>query len=139
MSDKVSKEIRSKNMAAIHNKGTKLEEMVSKKLWTLGFRFRKNVSGLLGKPDIVIKKYKIVIFIDSCFWHGCTIHAKIPTTNESFWRDKINKNRMRDMEVTDYYQRNGWNILRVWEHEIYKDFDITMEKIKTFIWHAKRL
>lgn len=71
MVDNVSKEARSQNMRAIRSRGTQLEVLVLKELWKKGIRFRKNVKKLFGSPDIAIQKYKIVIFIDSCFWHGC--------------------------------------------------------------------
>ncbi len=133
MVDKISKEVRRRNMQAIKGTHTKLENCVIKELWNKGIRFRRNVKDLVGKPDIAIKKYKIVIFIDSCFWHGCKIHYRIPLTNIDFWTQKINKNIERDLKVNNYYENNGWHVLRVWEHEIEKTFDESIVKIIEFI------
>ncbi|MDQ1147032.1 DNA mismatch endonuclease (patch repair protein) [Bacillus sp. SORGH_AS 510] len=116
--DKLTNEQRTRNMKAVKSKGTKLEEMVNKELWTRGIRYRKNNKNLLGKPDISIQKYKVVIFIDSCYWHGCEQHGSIPATNREFWVNKIKRNKERDNEVTEYYQNKGWNLLRIWEHDL---------------------
>ena len=71
-------------MGQVKGKDTKLEQAVSKALWKKGYRYRKNVLTLFGKPDIAIKKYNVVIFIDSCFWHGCTTHFKLPSKNQDY-------------------------------------------------------
>ncbi|RNA70029.1 very short patch repair endonuclease [Alteribacter keqinensis] len=132
MADTLTKDQRRKNMKAIKSQ-SKLENAVSKELWNKGIRFRKNSRGLFGKPDISIKKYKIVIFIDSCFWHCCPVHGNMPKSNKDFWEEKLKRNVERDKEVTTYYKDRGWNILRVWEHEIKNDFDDTMNRIYQFI------
>jgi len=124
---------RSRNMRAIKGQKTKLEESVAKALWKRGFRFRKNVKTLYGKPDLAIKKYKLVIFIDSCFWHGCPEHGKLPKNNREFWRRKLERNKERDAEVTDYYRAKGWQIKRVWEHRIKEDFEGTINELEEFI------
>jgi len=133
MSDNVSKEIRSKTMKAIKSSDTKLEKVVFKELWKKGIRFRKNVKDLFGNPDIAIKKYKIVIFIDSCFWHGCKKHCRIPCSSQEYWCSKIERNKRRDKEVNKYYKVNDWKILRIWEHSINSDFQGTIFKILEFI------
>ncbi|WP_339192788.1 very short patch repair endonuclease [Paenibacillus sp. FSL W8-1287] len=133
MVDKLSPSDRSKNMSKIKGSHTKLEDMVTKELWARGFRFRKNVRKLEGKPDIAIKKYKIVIFIDSCFWHFCDIHGHIPKSKIDFWTTKLERNKQRDVEVTSHYLSKNWNILRVWEHELKNDFENTILKISDFI------
>ncbi|MCM3799363.1 very short patch repair endonuclease [Caldifermentibacillus hisashii] len=135
--DKLTKEQRSKNMKAVKSKNTKLEERVTTELWKKGFRYRKNNKKLFGKPDISIEKYKIVIFIDSCFWHGCRIHGSIPETNREFWINKINNNIKRDIQVTEYYKDRGWNILRIWEHDIKCDNDKVIKNIEDFILKVK--
>jgi DNA mismatch endonuclease, patch repair protein len=134
--DKFTHEQRSSNMKAVKSKGTKLEERVNKELWKRGIRYRKNNKNLLGKPDISIQKYKIVIFIDSCYWHGCEQHGAIPATNREFWVNKLNRNKERDKEVTVYYQKKGWNLLRIWEHDLKQDFEGTIDSIETFIRNA---
>jgi DNA mismatch endonuclease, patch repair protein len=132
MSDKISKEQRSKNMQAIRSQ-SKLENMVSRELWRRGFRFRKNDKKLFGKPDIAIKKYKIVIFIDSCFWHACELHGNIPKTNQEYWIKKFERNKTRDLKVNQYYINLNWNYKRIWEHELREDFNKVIDEIATFI------
>lgn len=133
MTDNLSPEIRRKAMQAIQSKGTGLENKISKALWHMGLRFRRNAADLRGKPDISIKKRKVVVFIDSCFWHGCELHYRIPGTNQEYWINKINRNKQRDLETTQYYQDIGWSILRVWEHEIKKDPQGVVKQIYDFL------
>lgn len=129
MVDNLSKEARSENMRAIRSKGTSLEAKVSKELWRIGYRFRRNVKGMYGKPDFAIKKYKLVVFIDSCFWHGCPIHYRIPKSNEEYWRSKIERNKQHDSLVTCYYEESGWTVIRIWEHQIKDDFNGVIARI----------
>lgn len=139
MTDNLSPEDRIKNMKAIRSTGTKLEDKVCNELWKRGYRFRRNVSGLFGKPDISIKKYKVVIFIDSCFWHGCGIHGNTPKSNEEYWVRKLKRNKERDHEVTSYYKILGWSILRFWEHQLKKDsFEESINQLCLFIDQAKK-
>jgi DNA mismatch endonuclease (patch repair protein) len=137
MTDMLTKEQRSNNMKAIRSKGSSLENKVTKELWRHGIRFRKNVSKLMGKPDIAIQKYKIVIFIDSCFWHSCPIHGNKPSSNVDYWEKKLKRNIDRDNEVNGYYEGLGWRILRIWEHEIKSDFEDVMENIIKLIQNSK--
>lgn len=130
MADMMTPEQRRKNMQAIRSI-SKLESIVSKELWNKGYRFRRNTKDLFGKPDISIKKYKIVIFIDSCFWHQCPIHGNMPKTNVEYWKPKLERNVERDKEVDEYYKQKGWNIKRIWEHEVKKDLEkVVMEVAK---------
>jgi DNA mismatch endonuclease (patch repair protein) len=137
MADKMSKETRSKIMKSIRSQ-TQLENTVSKELWRRGLRFRKNVKSLLGTPDIAIKKYKVVIFIDSCFWHYCPRHGHFPKSNEDYWAQKIYRNSKRDYFVTSTYTTHGWHILRIWEHQIKDDFDKCIHYILQFVKLAKQ-
>ena len=116
---------------------SKLEENVSKALWHRGLRIRRNVRSLYGVPDFSLKKYKMVIFIDSCFWHACPVHGNRPKKNFEFWDKKLKRNIERDKEVTNYYTDNNWNILRVWEHDLKKDFEGTVDEIAFFIKKSK--
>jgi len=136
MTDNLTKEQRRKNMQAIKSQ-SKLEDKITREIWKKGIRFRRNVKSLPGKPDIAIKKYKIVIFIDSCFWHKCPIHGNMPKTNNDFWRKKLNRNCDRDKEITRYYIENNWNILRLWEHSFKSDFNKTINIIISFINSSK--
>lgn len=137
MTDKITKEQRSKVMKSIRAQ-SKLENQVSKALWSKGMRFRKNVRSLYGTPDISIKKYKLVIFIDSCFWHSCPIHGSIPKSNQEYWQLKIQRNILHDREVTSYYKKNGWYIIRVWEHDIRDNFDQIINDILHSVDEAKK-
>lgn len=128
MTDRITKEQRSQVMKSIKGQSL-LENEVSKALWHKGVRFRKNVRSLFGNPDISIKKYKIVIFIDSCFWHACPIHGNTPKSNTDFWKDKLKRNKERDLEVSAYYNDKGWSVIRIWEHELKDDFDGVIEKL----------
>ena len=118
MTDIVSKKKRSEIMSKIKSKDTKIEVEFRKAIWQAGFRYRKNPKGYFGKPDLVLKKYKTVIFIDSCFWHGCKKHCRIPATRKNYWIPKIERNKQRDKEVNRHYKKIGWKIIRVWEHNI---------------------
>lgn len=132
MTDRITKEQRSQVMKSIKGQSL-LENEVSKALWHKGVRFRKNVRSLFGNPDISIKKYKIVIFIDSCFWHACPIHGNTPKSNTDFWKDKLKRNKERDLEVSAYYNDKGWSVIRIWEHELKEDFDGVIERIYQII------
>lgn len=132
----MSKEQRSKTMGAIKAK-SKLENQFASALWKKGLRFRRNVRSLRGTPDLAIQKYKIVIFVDSCFWHACPVHFKRPKSNQEFWDKKFARNIERDLEVTAYYEEIDWNIKRVWEHEIRNDLDSAVENTIEFVNEAK--
>jgi DNA mismatch endonuclease (patch repair protein) len=136
MTDTVSKEQRRKNMQAIKSR-SKLEDKVTKELWHSGIRFRKNVKKLYGNPDIAIQKYKIVIFIDSCFWHACPLHGNKPKSNQEYWNKKLSRNKKRDNEVNEYYRKNGWHIKRVWEHEIKKSLEEVINNLIDFVESSK--
>lgn len=133
MADNLSPEVRRKNMRSIRSKNTKLEQLVCSELWRRGLRFRRNVTDLTGCPDIAIKKHKIVIFLDSCFWHLCSRHCKLPLTNREYWTQKLEKNRLRDSQVNEYYESKGWHLLRIWEHELKDDFVNSINMIEEFI------
>ncbi|MGN7232833.1 very short patch repair endonuclease [Priestia megaterium] len=138
MTDNMSKEQRRKNMQAIRSQ-SKLENRVSRELWNRGIRFRKNDKSLFGKPDISIKKYKVVIFIDSCFWHACELHGNRPKSNQEYWDKKLSRNKQRDAEIIEFYNQKGWYLKRVWEHEIKENLKLTVDNLVLFIEQAKRL
>ena len=137
MTDVMTEEQRRKNMQAIRSV-SKLEGIVSKELWKRGLRFRRNTKNLFGRPDFSIKKYKVVIFIDSCFWHCCPLHGNMPKTNPEFWEKKLERNKERDEEVNQYYVEKEWRIKRIWEHEIKNDLDGVIDDIVGFIEEAKK-
>ena len=120
MSDVHSPDVRSYNMSRIHGKDTKPEELVRKYLFSKGFRYRKNDSRLPGKPDIVLPKYKTVIFVNGCFWHvheGCKGFFW-PKNNAEFWKEKLGKNVIRDQHNYSLLEQQGWCVLIVWECEL---------------------
>ena len=120
MADTLTPEKRSQNMAAIRSSDTKPEEIVRKYLFAHGLRYRKNVKNLPGKPDVVLAKYKTVVFINGCFWHqhtGCK-RANIPKTHIDYWIPKLNKNIERDKCNYELLKSQGWNVLVVWECSI---------------------
>ena len=105
-------------MSRIKSRDSKIEILLRKELWKRGFRYRKNSGKYFGKPDIVLKRHKTVIFVDSCFWHGCKKHCRIPTARKNYWVEKISRNAERDREIVKHYKKDGWKIFRVWEHEM---------------------
>ncbi len=118
-----SKEVRSYNMSRIRSTNTKPEEIVRKYLFSKGFRYRKNVKKLPGCPDIVLSKYRTVIFVNGCFWHmheGCSKFV-LPQTNAAYWHDKLLKNRVRDIENKNKLETAGWNVITIWECELKKE------------------
>ena len=118
--DRLSKEQRHNNMAAIHSKNTKPEILVRKFLFNRGFRYRLNHPRLPGKPDIVLRKYRTCIFINGCFWHGhdgCKYFV-IPKTRTEFWQTKIERNKKRDSENQRKLASMGWHCITIWECQL---------------------
>lgn len=132
MADNHSKEVRSMNMSHIRSKNSKLEELVRKYLFSKGFRYRKNVKTLPGCPDIVLPRYKTVIFVNGCFWHKHDCPRFVwPSTNEEYWRPKIMGNVERDKRNFAELQQLGWTVLTVWECELKKKvIDATLEQLE---------
>ncbi len=127
--DVLTKEQRRKNMQNIRSKGTKPERIIMDELKRRKIYFAKNVDTIIGKPDIVFKRKKVAIFIDSDFWHGHPKYGHIPKTNTEYWKNKIENNRKRDDKVNKELEENGWNVIRIWEHEIKKDINRCIERI----------
>ena len=122
MADVHTPEQRSYNMSRIRSKNTKPEELVRKYLFSQGFRYRKNDVRLPGKPDIVLPKYKTVIFVNGCFWHaheGCKYFVW-PKNNEEFWKNKITGNIRRDSDNYTQLEQMGWHVIVVWECQLKK-------------------
>lgn len=120
MADVHSKEIRSYNMSRIRGKDTKPEILVRKFLFSKGFRFRLHDKRFPGKPDIVLPKYKTVIFINGCFWHGhenCRYYVT-PKTRTEWWLSKISKNKKNDLTAKKMMLERGWNVLTLWECDL---------------------
>ena len=120
MADVHTPEKRSYNMSRIRSKNTKPEEIVRKYLFSQGFRYRKNDNRLPGKPDVVLPKYKTVIFVNGCFWHGhegCKYFVW-PQNNAEFWKEKIHNNVERDKKTYEALGNLGWDVLTIWECEL---------------------
>ena len=126
---KVSEQ-RSRNMSAIKSKNTKPEIKVRKVLHSMGYRFRLHSKDLPGSPDIVLPKYKTVIFVHGCFWHrheNCK-YASTPKTRQEFWNKKFNENILRDKKNLEILSSLGWKIIIIWECEI-RNKKINLEQI----------
>lgn len=116
MTDVVDKVTRSRMMSGIRGKNTKPELLVRKALHERGFRYRLHATDLAGKPDLVFPKYRAVIFVHGCYWHGHNCHLfKLPSTNVEFWTDKIENNKLRDAKNINTLVSAGWRVLVLWE------------------------
>lgn len=121
MADNHSKEIRSKNMSHIRSTNSKPEEIVRKYLFSKGLRYRKNVRTLPGKPDIVLPKYKTIIFVNGCFWHRHDCGRFVmPSSNTEYWEKKINGNVERDKTNIALLEEQGWRVIVIWECQLKK-------------------
>lgn len=126
---------RRKNMQAVRSKDSQIELLLRSALWQLGVRYRLHVSSVIGKPDIVIRKYRIAVFVDSEFWHGKDWNNAKPKfkNNEQFWTMKIQRNIERDKEVNQTLADLGWTVLRFWGKEIKRDPDGVAKQIQHVI------
>ena len=121
MSDIFSQTKRSDIMSKISSKDTKPEILVRKFLFSKGFRYRINVKTLPGKPDIVLPKYKTIIFVNGCFWHGHNCKkGNLPSSNTDFWKEKISNTKSRDAKNSDFLVKLGWKVIIIWQCEISK-------------------
>ncbi|WP_299533828.1 very short patch repair endonuclease [Ulvibacterium sp.] len=122
---------RSKIMGKIRGKNTKPELAFRKALWAAGYRYRVDYKKLIGKPDIALKKYKTVIFIDGEYWHGHNWEERKPKikTNREFWIAKIERNMQRDKEVNLELKKSGYTVFRFWESKIKKELDACLEQV----------
>lgn len=116
MADVVDEATRSRMMAGIQSKNTKPETIIRKGLHARGFRYSLHPKGLPGKPDIVMPKWRVAIFVHGCFWHrhGCSL-SKMPASNTAFWDSKLSRNQLRDEHVKQQLANTGWRIATVWE------------------------
>jgi DNA mismatch endonuclease (patch repair protein) len=130
--DKLTKEQRRKNMQAVKSKDSEIEKMLRLALWSKGYKYRKNVKSVFGKPDIVFKSKHIVVFCDSEFWHGYNWkqRKKDFKSNQDFWIPKIERNIQRDKEVNEKLIQDGWKVLRFWGYEIKENLEVCVSKIE---------
>ncbi len=127
--DRLTKTQRHKCMSAIHSTDTKPELLLRKALWHRGIRYRKNYRVCGYQVDIAITKYKIAVFCDGTFWHGKDGDGSQVATNTKFWKNKIQRNKERDLECTITLRDNGWVVLRFWDSEIIKNLSKCVGKI----------
>ena len=137
MPDKISEAQRSYIMSRIRSSETKPEQQVRSALHARGFRFRKNVRGMPGTPDIVLPKYGAVVEVRGCFWHRheaarCRI-ATVPASNVEFWAEKFARNVERDRRNAAKLRRQGWRVLVVWECDVRKDIDKVADRLERFL------
>ena len=137
MVDIVSPEIRSRMMSGIRSVNTKPEMLIRKALHAKDFRYRIHHKKLPGKPDLVLNKYKAVIFTHGCFWHGhdCQLF-KLPATNIQFWKDKIDTNRRNDILAQEHLLKTGWRVLVIWECSLKGKARLTLNEVisRTSAW-----
>ena len=132
MADRLSPQQRHHIMSSIHATSTKPELKLRKELWRKGYRYRINDKRFAGTPDVVLPKYRTVIFVHGCFWHGhrCPNYV-IPKTNTEFWVNKITRNQKRDEDVWRKLEAKGWSVVVVWECELDKKcFESTIHRVE---------
>ena len=137
MADRMTREQRHRCMSRIKGRDTKPELVVRRWLWRQGYRYRLYVKSLPGRPDIVMRKWRTVIFVNGCFWHGHECNKRRPATNAQFWREKIERNRERDARNQALLQAAGWNVIVIWEcqlnaknrAETLRELDVTSSRI----------
>ena len=129
--DRLSPDQRSWTMSRVKGKNKKIEMQVRKYLFSKGFRFRKNDKRYPGKPDVVLPKYKTVIFVNGCFWHqhpNCS-RSKLPVANAEYWKNKLQKNVINDQIHREQLQQMGWTVIYLWEKKKKKDFIGVMDAV----------
>lgn len=118
--DKLSPALRSRVMAAIRSSGNKSTEKRFRALLVrFGIRgWKVQAAALIGKPDFIFPSERVAVFVDSCYWHGCPDHVRHPKTRKAYWKAKIAGNSARDQRVSRALRREGWAVLRIWEHDL---------------------
>jgi DNA mismatch endonuclease (patch repair protein) len=121
------------NMQNIKSKNTTPEKIIAKELKKQKIYFAKNVKTIIGMPDFVFRRKKVVVFVDSDFWHGHPKRCIMPKSNRDYWDNKILNNRLRDRKVNKELKLQGWKVVRLWEYDIKKHLDRSMNKILSAI------
>lgn len=131
MADVFSKVKRSDIMSKIRGWGNKNTELVLVKLFRqhhiTGWRRHQKI---FGKPDFAFRRERVVVFVDGCFWHGCAKHCKVPTGNREFWQKKLSANKARDRRVNRELRKQGWNVIRLWQHDLVRQPERCILKIE---------
>lgn len=119
MADVFTKKKRSEVMAGIRGRGNKETELaLASLLRRNGLTGWRRHQAILGRPDFIFRKERLAVFVDGCFWHGCKLHANVPSNNRGFWVAKLSANKARDDFVSSQLRRTGWRVVRIWEHEL---------------------
>ena len=127
--DNLTPEQSRKNMQNIRSEGTQPEQLVAKELRRRKIYFARNVKGIFGKPDFVFRKKRVVVFIDSDFWHGHKKRCIMPKSNCEYWNQKIKRNKERDKAVSRKLKKEGWTVIRLWEKDIKRNLAKSLKKI----------
>lgn len=131
MMDRVSKRIRSAIMASVGTSNTRPELTVRSLLFAEGFRYVLNKKGLIGRPDIVLRKYKTVVFVNGCFWHGHDCKkGRRPRSNTAYWNRKIDQNILRDKRIYRELRSQGWSVFVVWQCRLFGDTQRVLRNLK---------
>jgi DNA mismatch endonuclease Vsr len=137
--DNLTKDQRKINMQHIRSKGTIPEKIFAKELRERKIKFSQHLKSLTGKPDFVFRKYKLIVFIDSDFWHGNPHRCIMPKTNQIYWEHKIQSNKQRDAIVNRTLRKSGWKVLRFWEYDIRKNISRSINRVLNHIEKANSL
>jgi DNA mismatch endonuclease (patch repair protein) len=139
MADIVDSATRSRMMSGIRSKNTKAEIEIRKRLFAFGFRYRLHDSKLPGKPDIILPRYKAVIFFNGCFWHAHECHLfKWPSSRRTFWKKKLTRNKEKDIENNEALKKLGWRTLIIWECSFRSSGKKDWSKIEGIVSKARR-
>lgn len=121
-------------MSRIRSKDTAPEMELRRALWRSGVRgYRVHPKTVSGKPDLAFLGKHVAVFIDGCFWHSCPTCFVAPSSNTDYWEPKLARNRERDNQVTNELESKGWRVVRIWEHEILKDLDCAVQRVRSAV------
>jgi DNA mismatch endonuclease, patch repair protein len=130
VADTFNKAERSRIMAAVRSRGNKATELLLVELFrAAGLKGWRRHAAILGRPDFVFAKERVAVFVDGCFWHGCAKHCRMPASNRKYWLAKIERNMQRDRTTRKVLREKGWNVVRVWEHELKKRPAIVVQRV----------
>jgi len=119
----------SERMARVRRKDTPIELILRRAVWARGARFRLHLQNVPGRPDFGNRRRRVAVFVDGCFWHGCPICRDFPTNNRRLWEQKFRYNRERRLKVRTVLERDGWTVVEVWGHEIWKNLEETADRV----------
>lgn len=131
MADVCSRAKRSEVMSRIRSRGNRRTELALVSLMrAAGIKGWRRHLALVGRPDFVFRRERLVVFVDGCFWHGCSRCYRRPKSNQRFWDEKVRANRQRDLRVARALRRAGWSVLRVWEHQLISRPGVAVRRIR---------